>query len=115
VTSTLRDKYNKAAFIYVAFVILGLDTSYKLASARFLSTTHSEKSLLSWLRIKPEHNVIFKVKGENGKLIEKAAYMIEVHEVLFKSGTKFVVDSVNKIDHPLNFTKRVFEITLKEI
>ncbi|WP_397364019.1 ADP-ribosyltransferase [Olleya sp. R77988] len=86
----------------------------KWTSKGFFSTTHSEKSLLFWLAKKQNHNVIFKVKGKNGKLIEKAAYMWEEHEVLFKSGTGFFIESVGKIDHPLDFSKKVFEIILKE-
>lgn len=50
---------------------------------------------------KTHHNVIFKVYGKNGKLIEKAAYKIEEYEVLFKSHKTFVVKSVEKVDHPL--------------
>lgn len=83
-------------------------------SKGFFSTTHSEQSLLSWLSTKPHHNVIFKVYGKNGKLIEKAAYKIEEHEVLFKSNTTFVVESVKPIQHPLNPQKEIFEIILKE-
>lgn len=84
-------------------------------SKGFFSTTHSEKSLLSWLSTKPHHNVIFKVYGKNGKLIEKAAYKIEEHEVLFKSGTTYLVESVNKgARHPLDKSKKITEIILIE-
>jgi len=75
---------------------------------------HSERVLYRWLRKKSKHNVIFKVRGKNGKLIEKAAYDITEHEVLFKSGTKFTVESVSEIEHPLDFTKEMIEIILKE-
>ena len=83
-------------------------------SQGFFSTTHSEQSLLSWLSTKPHHNVIFKVYGKNGKLIEKAAYKIEEHEVLFKSNTIFVVEGMRKIDHPIDKSKLITEIILKE-
>ena len=75
---------------------------------------HSERVLYRWLRKKSKHNVIFKVRGKNGKLIEKAAYDITEHEVLFKSGTKFVVESVKTVDHPLNRSKLITKIILKE-
>jgi len=66
----------------------------------------------------PTDNVILKIKGKNGKLIEKAAYILEEHEVLFKSGTTFVVESVQKIEYPI-FSRaikgeEVFEIIIKE-
>ena len=77
---------------------------------------HSEKVLYRWLRKNSEHNVIFKVRGKNGKLIEKAAYDITEHEVLFKSGTKFVVEKITKVRHPLPQKNRekIIEIILKE-
>ncbi len=82
----------------------------------FMSTTHSEKALYRWLKKKPEHNVIFKVFGKNGKLIENAAYDITEHEVLFKSGTKFVVEKISKMRHPLpqKNGEKIIEIILKE-
>jgi hypothetical protein len=66
----------------------------------------------------PSDNVVFKVFGKNGKLIEGVS-MVPESEVLFKSGTEFIVESVKKIEHPL-FTRakngdEVFEIILKEI
>lgn len=53
-----------------------------------------------------------------GKLIEDASAIPGEAEVLFKSNTEFVVESLKKIDHPLIYKakngERVFEITLKE-
>lgn len=62
----------------------------------FFSTTHCEKYFSKWLADNPEHNVIFKVYGKNGKLIEDAAFLKEEGELLFKSGTTFDVQNVNK-------------------
>jgi hypothetical protein len=84
----------------------------------FFSTTYSPKVLSKWMANNPSDNVVFKVFGKNGKLIEGVS-MVPESEVLFKSGTEFIVESVKKIEHPL-FTRakngdEVFEIILKEI
>jgi hypothetical protein len=81
----------------------------------FFSTTHSEKALINWLKQNPTHNVLFKVYGENGKLIEAAAYMPQEAEVLFKSGTRFKVVKMFSTDHPVDISKKILQITLKEI
>lgn len=79
----------------------------------FFSTTHSEKYFSKWLADNPEHNVIFKVSGKNGKLIEDAAFLKEEGEILFKSGTTFDVKNVNKIfDYKVG--REFTEIILKE-
>ena len=81
----------------------------------FFSTTHSEKALLRWMKNNPEDNVLFKVYGKNGKLIEKSSDIISEAEVLFKSNTTFFVESVDKgARHPLDKTKKITEIILKE-
>ena len=80
----------------------------------FMSTTYSEKALLDWMTTKTTDNVIFKVIGKNGKLIEDASLLPHEAEILFKSNTTFVVESVSKIDHPIDKSKLVTEIILKE-
>jgi hypothetical protein len=81
----------------------------------FMSTTHSEKALMQWLKDNPSHNVIFKVYGKNGKLIEAASMLPLENEVLFKSGTGFVVESINKgFRNPIDRNKKIIEIILKE-
>lgn len=81
----------------------------------FMSTTYSEEALLEWMIAKPADNVIFKVMGKNGKLIEDASLLPLEAEVLFKSSTTFTVESVIKIKHPIpGKTEKIFEITLKE-
>ena len=80
----------------------------------FMSTTHNESVLSQWLMDNPTHNVIYKVFGKNCKLIEKAS-MLPENEVLFKSGTTFTVESVNMgARHPLDQSKKIVEIILKE-
>lgn len=81
----------------------------------FMSTTYSETALLEWMAANPTDNIIFKVMGKNGKLIEDASLLPHEAEVLFKSNTTFVVESVNKgVRHPLDKNRRVTEIILKE-
>ena len=77
---------------------------------------YSQKALYRWLRKNSEHNVIFKVRGKNDKLIEEAAYDITEHEVLFKSGTKFTVEKITKVRHPLpqKNGEKIIEIILIE-
>ena len=80
----------------------------------FFSTTHSEAALLKWMKTNPADNVLFKVYGKNGKLIDVSSNIIPEAEVLFRSGTKFIVESVKPVQHPLNPLKEIFEIILKE-
>ena len=81
----------------------------------FMSTTYSEAVLLDWMAVNPADNLIIKVIGKNGKLIEGASLLPHEAEVLFKSNTAFVVESVIKIKHPIpERTEKIFEITLKE-
>lgn len=60
--------------------------------AGFFSTTHSEEALLRWMKNFPEQNVLFKVYGKNGKLIQAASDIPSECEVLFKSSTPFIVE-----------------------
>lgn len=84
----------------------------------FMSTTYSEMALKQWLIDNPLHNVIFKVYGKNGKLIEKASMLPWENEVLFRSGTTFIVDGITKIKHPIQSRARngekIYQIVLKE-
>lgn len=80
----------------------------------FFSTTYSEEALYAWMRMVNTDNVLFKVHGKNGKLIEAVSNIPNEAEVLFKSKTVFRVESVRKIDHPLDKSKLITEIILKE-
>lgn len=84
----------------------------------FMSTTYSEKAMLQWLKDNPVHNVVFKVYGKNGKLIEKSSFLPAESEILFKSGTNFVVESIERVEHPIInraiIGDEVIEIILKE-
>lgn len=80
----------------------------------YFSTTHSEAALHKWMTSNPTDNVLFKVQGKNGKLIEASSNISDEAEVLFKSGTEFVVDGMKSIPNPVDRTKKVLEITLKE-
>jgi hypothetical protein len=79
----------------------------------FFSTTYSEKALLKWMKSKPSDNVLFKVYGKNGKLIEASSNIPEEAEILFKSRTGFFVEGIEKyFDKKL--MREVTEIILKE-
>lgn len=80
----------------------------------FTSTTYTEESMKRWFRDFPSSNVLMKIKGKNGKLIEQASDILEENEILFKSGTPYDVLSVKKIDHPIDINKKIIEIILKE-
>lgn len=60
-------------------------------------------------------NVIFKIEGKNGKLVESISDVENEAEILYKSQTKFEIINVDKIDNPLDNTQKVYEIILKEI
>ena len=81
----------------------------------FLSTSHNYDNFINnWFKQNPSHNVIMKVQGKNGKLIEDVSDIYEESELLFKSGSQFEVISIRKIDNPVDFSKEVTEIILKE-
>ncbi len=79
----------------------------------FMSTTYSEAVLLDWMAVNPADNVIIKVMGKNGKLIEDASLLPHEAEVLFKSNTTFVVKSVNA-GYNFKLGRKITEIILKE-
>lgn len=81
--------------------------------AGFFSTTYSENALLRWMKNNPTDNVLFKVYGKNGKLIEKSSDVIPEAEVLFKSNTTFFVENVEKY-YNRKLMREVTEIILKE-
>lgn len=81
----------------------------------FTSTAYDyQKFLEHWFQWQPNHNVIFKIQGKNGKLVEDISDIQIEAEVLFKSNTKFEIISVNEIRNPLDNTKDIYEIILKE-
>lgn len=86
----------------------------EFTDAGFFSTTHSEKALLRWMKNNAEDNVLFKVYGKNGKLIEMSSDLPGEAEILFKSNTTFLVESVKPGKHPLNELEQVIIIVLKE-
>ncbi|TXF79496.1 ADP-ribosyltransferase [Chryseobacterium sp.] len=86
----------------------------EFTDAGFFSTTYTEKALLRWMRNNPEDNVLCKVYGKNGKLIEKASAIIIESEILLKSNTTFIVEGIKPIPNPVDKTKKVLEIILKE-
>ncbi|SDF85741.1 ADP-ribosyltransferase [Epilithonimonas hungarica] len=79
----------------------------------FMSTTYSEVVLLDWMAVNPADNVIIKVMGKNGKLIEDASLLPHECEVLFKSNTTFIVESVNA-GYNFKLGRKITEIILKE-
>ena len=79
----------------------------------FFSTTHSEKALLRWMKNNPSDNVLFKVYGKNGKLIEMSSDLPGEAEILFKSRTEFLVESIEKY-YDKKLMREITEITLKE-
>jgi hypothetical protein len=80
----------------------------------FLSTAYDyQKFLDNWFGYRTD-NVIFKIQGKNGKLVESISDIENEAEVLFKSKTKFEIISVNEIRNPLDNTKDIYEIILKE-
>jgi len=80
----------------------------------FFSSTYSEEVLIQWMKTQTEDNVIFRIYGKNGKLIEQASLLPNEMEVLFKSGTEFVVENVGRVKHPVKRGETIFEIILRE-
>jgi hypothetical protein len=80
----------------------------------FFSTTHSEEALKGWMTQNSHHNVLFKVYGRNGKLIEEVSQKPLEHEILFRSGTSFDVIKVDIEKHPFIENELIYEIILKE-
>ena len=76
----------------------------KYLEKAFTSTSYDyQKFLDNWFEYKPSHNVIFKIQGKNGKLVETISYIEDEAEILFKSNTKFeiinVLDDVHLLDN----------------
>jgi len=81
----------------------------------FFSTSYDyTKFLENWFQYEPSHNVIFKIQGKNGKLVETISDIENEAEVLFKSKTKFEIIEINPIPHPFNQELEIYEIILKE-
>jgi len=79
----------------------------------FFSTTYSEEALYKWMTVTPTDNVLFKVHGKNGKLIEAVSNIPNEAEVLFKSKTVFKVEKINYY-YDKKLMREIYEITLIE-
>ena len=80
----------------------------------YFSTTHSEEALYKWMTVTPTDNVLFKVQGKNGKLIEASSNIPDEAEILFKSKTAFTVESVKPGRNPINELEEITIIILRE-
>lgn len=91
-----------------------------VTESHFISTAHTVEDFIVSSRAR-DFEILFKIEGKNGKLIEAISTLPEEAEVLFKSKTKFeVLDAKNEL-HPdskfedLNGYPWIFTVTLKEI
>lgn len=81
----------------------------------FTSTSYDyQKFLDNWFEYKPSHNVIFKIQGKNGKLVETISDIEDEAEILFKSNTKFEIINIFDDVHPLDNLQKITYIILKE-
>lgn len=81
----------------------------------FLSTSYDYDNFLKyWFRENPTHNVIMKVQGKNGKLVDDVSEVFEESEVVFRSGSEYDVARIKKIPNPLDTSEEIIEIILKE-
>ena len=80
----------------------------------FTSTSYNYEKFLDWFEYQPSHNVIFKIQGKNGKLVEAISDIKEEAEVLFKSRTEYEILNVSEAVHPFDTSQQILEIILKE-
>ena len=82
----------------------------------FASTTYSQAAISKYIRDVPK-NVLLRIEGKTGKLIEDISLKPQEKEVLFKSGTKFEVVDVGPGQDPSNpfDPNGITTIWLKEI
>lgn len=72
-----------------------------------------EKTLNNWMKVNPNDNIVFKIFGKSGKLIDASSSLSREAEVLFKSATTFSV--LNKKQYfDMRLLREITEITLKE-
>ena len=114
-------KYNKNEFNLYRSIYLKEDEINKLfkeggefTDKGFFSTTHSYEAHIEFLKDNPFHNVIFKVQGKNGKLIDELAMLTHEREILFKSGTTFDILKIKNEVSPMDHATNMYIITLKE-
>jgi hypothetical protein len=65
----------------------------------FYSSTYSETAIIDASRNR-SHNVLVRIKGKNGKLIEDTSTLPSEKEILFNKNTKFEVEDVGFSPHP---------------
>lgn len=81
----------------------------------FFSTSYDyTKFLENWFQYEPSHNVIFKIQGKNGKLVETISDIENEAEVLFKSKTNFEIVRIFDDTHPFDNLREITYIILKE-
>jgi ADP-ribosyltransferase exoenzyme len=80
----------------------------------FTSATHSEDAIIDAIRNRP-HNVLIRIEGKNGKLIEDLSTLPAEKELLFKTGTNFKVDKVGFSPNPDGYMTPIKTIWLKEL
>ena len=81
----------------------------------FLSTSYDYDNFLKyWFRENPTHNVIMKVQGKNGKLVDDVSEVFEESEVVFRSGSEYDIIRVKPSPNPINEKENIIEIILKE-
>ncbi|MDE5492138.1 ADP-ribosyltransferase [Elizabethkingia meningoseptica] len=81
----------------------------------FMSTSFDYDDFLKyWLQENPRHNVIMKIEGKTAKNVEDISDMPEEAEAMFLDGKSFDVIRVRRIPNPLNTSKEIIQITLKE-
>jgi len=80
----------------------------------FASTTYSQEAISTYMRDVPK-NVLLRIEGKTGKLIEDISLKPGEKEVLFKSGTKFEVMKIDISADPTDGISEIKTIWLKEI
>ncbi|WP_082140569.1 ADP-ribosyltransferase domain-containing protein [Chryseobacterium sp. FH2] len=80
----------------------------------FTSSTYDYMAVEEMMVDDAGFNVFIKISGKNGKNIEATSKIPAEREVLFKSNTKFFVESINEVPKSSNPETKIYQIVLIE-
>lgn len=84
-----------------------------MENKQFTSATYSEVAVERGIEFR-DANLLIRIQGKNGKLIEYLSTLKVEKEVLFKSNTKFIVKEIGFAPNPFEPWKPIKRVILVE-